>query len=480
MAVVWKLRRGTTDLTLNAAAAAGLRTENWNPKVAMPINNADPPSLVENIDLIADQTSHDNLASAVQSLDDMRLRADRYIRDKTETVPVWLHAKMDSETGERRALVRAIDMGWRSPMTDSKGMPAGNKAQLRVDIERAPWWEITAHTHSPRNSASETLGAAIIYDYTAAGLGVGAHDIVGDVPARIGALYVQSPAAGALVGRLWMGIRSTKTMEAPRVPSEFDPIRECENGTNGTDAADAVDATASNGNKVTVTPGTATWAKRLSLSLTQDPGTNYGAQLGDFLWLLRTKVSAGTWELQLRWGYSAMADDSYVRGPIVELTNTSWDYLEMGRMPVPLRDLHAFTLDIVNSSFDQSYTVQVWARRTVGAGTLDLDCIVCLPIDEGWLKSWNFTLTAADADDEWLFTEGPGGSIYCASYDGTTSLIQDFASAAYHNFRLPVGDGRMIIVYAGATSSDILNGIIVNPGDAGEYYERWANLRGAE
>jgi hypothetical protein len=36
----------------------------------------------------------------MQALHDMQVFADQYINDPTEDTPVWLHAKLDNETGD--------------------------------------------------------------------------------------------------------------------------------------------------------------------------------------------------------------------------------------------------------------------------------------------------------------------------------------------------------------------------------------------
>lgn len=476
MAVVFKLRRDSTDVNLLAGENKGWRTTAWNPKAATPMEGRDPPPVVERVDLVCHATSDDNLAAHLQALDDMRMRADRYIRDRTEEDAVWLHVKMDGETGERRALVRRIDMEWLSPEVDIKGYPADHSANVRLAIERAPWWE----RNQARSMAdgSEQAGASIVYDPTGGG---SPHDIVGDVPARIRRLTVRSDATGAPLYGLWMGMRS-----APKhgTLANFINIWELEvaGATPGTDAARATDATASPGGggdtKVTVTPGTETWEKRWTIEL-QDVTANEQDNFGDFLWLLRYKLSEGSskWEVQLRFGYSGMADDDFVRGPIKEVSNSSWYYVLGGRHPVPIRDFHAITLSDYGDATDKTFAIQIWARRTSGEANLDLDCLCPLPIDEGWLKCWGFDIPAA-TDGFWVFGESPEGGVQALAY--SSGSFTHIASLAAHNFRLPVGDCRIICIYAGPTDHSISTGIYIMPAGGFDYYERWANLRGSE
>jgi len=476
MAQVCKLKCGTTELNLLSGVDGGWRiSPDWFPRSATPIYRADPEPVVESMDLICDATSHDNLASQFQGLDEMRVLADAYVRDALREDPVWLHVKMSDETGEKRALVRHIDLQWGSAAISEMHGPPDNVARVRLTLEREPWWERTAAL-SPGYSGMLS-GAAVIFDYTTGG---SSHDIAGDVGARWQPLVVYSSGTGVAVGRVWMGLRSQS--KHPNLAS-FQNIWELEDpeATLGTDATRATDATASPGGagntKVTVTPGTEGWAKRLSVTLADIAGDR-SSQYGDYLWLLRHKLSEGssTWEAQLRFGYSNMDDDDFIRGPIVELDQNVWDYAEMGRMLIPLRSLKAFPTGVYGEGGDRTYGIQVWARRTSGTANLDLDCLCPIPLDEGWLKSWDFSLPAADTGN-WYFAEGPAGRTQVFA---ECTYISHICSYALFDFRLPIGDGRIYVVYAppSGTGHDITKGIALSA--ATEFYERWANLRGAE
>jgi len=238
---------------------------------------------------------------------------------------------------------------------------------------------------------------------------------------------------------------------------------------------------------VTVTPGTATWAERLSIRL-NDVSTDEPDNLGLFLWLLRAKVSAGTWEVQLRYGYSLMDDDDFVRGPIVETSNTSWDYLEMGQAYVPIRDLQIIPASVLSVDvYEGTFMVQVWARRTAGAGTIDLDCLCPITLDIGWLVSKNIDAAYRGATDKDHFTYAVGPQDKKAAYTlfvnaGVVTVLAGVPTLSTDGLYLPPGDGRLYVVYAHATSSVITDVIAIgslSPATQG-YFERWSSLRGAE
>jgi len=396
------------------------------------------------------------------------------VRDRTTADPVWLVCKMNGETGTRQAMVRSISEDYRLPLYAVHDGPPQFTTMIRLELWRMPWWEDPTATDIA--AVSPAAAALVEVDYTAGG------DIVGDVPARLNYLTVLSSAAGDELGRIWAGMRSANKHGTL---ANFEPIWECEDGTNGTDAADVVDATASAGDAVRVTPGTATWAERLEL-LMVDTVTllQEEEQYGDFLWLLRAKVSAGTWEVQLRFGYGGMADADFVRGPIVEVTNTSWDIHECGMASIPGRNLRIFATGGWVSGLDQHYAVQVWARRTAGAGTVDFDCLLLMPVDEGFVFSNEFVCTWTDGStyDTWLFGEAPTGETQALTflYDSDPAdallVIEYIPPLSTSGFRLPIGDGRLIIVYARTASTNITDVITVDM----QYTERWSSLRGAE
>jgi len=238
---------------------------------------------------------------------------------------------------------------------------------------------------------------------------------------------------------------------------------------------------------VQITPGTATWAKRMSIRLGQITA-NTTDNLGHFLWLLRAKVSAGTWEMQLRWGYVGMADDDFVRGPIMEITNASWDYFEMGPQYIGLRNMQIVTPAAIPATAETYFTAQIWARRTAGAGTLDLDCLCPIPLDKGWLTVTGLdavnAATPDDALDYITYSVSPTDqrAIVTFSLPAATAYMKKMPPLNTDGLYLPPGDGRLIIVYARAASSDITDRISIGsltPVTQG-YYERWSSLRGAE
>ena len=467
MAVVFKFRRDTTDLSLLAGAGSGWRAGTWNAKVGVPVHGRRPLPVTEAIDCLVDRGSHNDLGTSMQAMDDVREGAARYMADRQEQYPVWLHVKMNNETGERRALVREIAMEWLSAQVDMANEAGVNDARVRLKVEREGVWEGTATVAMP--AATPTAAASVFYDYTAS---PGA-DVVGDRAARIAHFGFTVPSGA--IGKIWVGVRSANKHGTV---TNFVNIWECEDtdGTLGTDAGRTTDSTASPGGggntKVRVTPGTATWAKRLTVDLA-DYTANRSDQFGMFLWLLRCAATTGTWEVQVRWGYQGMADADFVAGPRVEV-GTSWNYYEMGIAPIPLRDLQVLPLAVHAAAYEAGYTLQIWGRRTDGAGSLDLDCVCPVPVDEGFLSDEVEVI----AGNVWAVAESPIGRV--GRVVAYTSYYHVGAPKSFCNFGLPPGDGRMIVVYQRPASSVLTDQITLNDGNGGLYYCQWYNLRGSE
>ena len=489
MSVVCKLVRDGSDLVdfQDGSSSFQLANNGWRPQVATLRDGVAHP-VIETLRVRAEGSSHDNLAVQLQDLANAQYWADVYRYHPTIEEPVWFHAKMDNETGTRRALVRSIEWAWESTYFG----PEANEDQalLTITIERAPFWEDTAGLDLP--SDTPTAGVSVLYDYTNSG----ASHIEGDVPARIRMLQVDAHS-GDNLGRLWMGFRTDDWYEDA---SDFEPVWELEAGTTDTDAAKAQDATASDETtetptdyqKITVS-STATfdsWSEAVYVKV-GDITTEQSEQYGLMLWLLRYKVASGTWYVQLRYGYEGVDDADLVEGPVLELTSTSWDLIEAGQYRVPGRDLQAFDRGgTFNENRDSPWAVHVFCKRANdSAGELYLDCLCPIPLDEGWL-----TATFDDVDDThcFLVAQAPTGRIDAQVYDKASETFEAIPELAYDLVGLPVSDktnaadddstGYIVIAYARAASSDITDQIDINDRNFTdlETYARWISLRGAE
>ena len=469
MAIVSKFSHASATVDLNDTETGfSMAGDGWMPAVATPIYKGDPEPVVETIHMRLKDNSQDAIATDMQALHFMQVQADAYINDPTVDNPVWLHAKMDNETGERRAVVYRIEVqygaSWYGDEATSLDIP------VTLSVTRGPYWESTTARDLPTDTGA--TGMVYVYDYTASGASVDAHDIVGDVGARL--RYFEIDPLTGYRGIFWMG---TRTAAKHGTLANFVPTWELEDGTNDTDATDTVDATASDGNKVVVAESGLdwdnTWHRALRIEL-GDVTANEADNLGMFLWLLRAKVTSGTWEVQIRFGNSQSI--TMATGNTVELTNSSWGIGEMGISTIPNSNVKSILSGDMAMTRADGYTIALYAQRTAGSGNLELDCLAAVPVDTSFIKIEH---DDPESENPVVFGQSP-----TAIWDGFLSessieVVQ--ARISDDHFSLPVGDGRIYFVSstdltthaASATTS-------LNPSDAGKYYERWLSLRGTE
>jgi hypothetical protein len=475
MASVFKLTRNSVDVDLLQANNAGWRTEQWRPRVATVTGNRMPPLVTETVDLMADATTHDTLATDFQDLDNYRWLAREYIKDRTQEHPVWLHAKMDNETGERRALVHDIELAWRTDNVDENGLWANtNEARVRANIVRGPFWEDTTANTKTAGSNVSILGGA--YDYSGT-------DVVGDAPARLYHLTFTNDANTDEYNKAWIGFRSANKHGTL---GNFDPVWECEDYTAAyTDVSKSGDATASPGGAgdtkaVSDFSSSEAWQNRLVFRLDDFYTTNYSDMYGRFVVLLRAKVGASTTcEVKLRHHASWGDGNFYHEGPILEVSATSWTMHNLGTFTIPVRNLHNFPLATWIDDYDLNDRFALWGRRTSGTNDLEMDCLIFVPADELFLYVDGINYEGSSAiPNPTIITQSPEGLwAVMTVQDAATDYWYSVGAVAPQGIGVPVGDGRMYCVMADDDNANTLGDTY----DASmQLIPRWYNLRGSE
>lgn len=477
MAITHKLVYGDSEIDLASADGIYVRPE-YVPAVAQPTGDGSIPDYVlETLPVIINAADEDSLASILQDLHEAQRYAAEYWADTQQTTPVWYHQKQDGETGERRALVKSIsftpDVSWFTPPGSYESFGG------TILIERHPYWEATTPRAFPHDT-SISAGVVTLYDYTASGA-----DILGDVGARIEDFPIELATLDP-IGRFWIGLRSAARHGNV---ANFITTWEIEDGVlNEGESGIYVNMSryaspgGDSGAAVVVSEVDAEWDNTWNYVVTGltlgNVTTNYSDNYGRYLWLLRARVTSGTWEIQLRYGYVYMSDDEYQRGRVVEINSTDWDLYETDVMPIPMRNLQTIPTEILDAAHDSTWEIQIYAQRTSGSGNLVLDALFPIPIDEGYCFLKDFSR------DEYYVSihTGPTDEIGAVITDGDS--IDFIPAVAAHGWYLPPGDGRMIIAWARSNSSmftDRLEAIAYRNGaPAGTYYERWLSLRGAE
>ena len=470
----------------------------YMPAVATPTGDGSiPPNVTEIIPVVIKGTSHDNFALNMQFFHAWQRRVALYRTDPTYVEPVFLVCKTDDETGTRRALIYSLSVEFNNKLSglydELPLLKEGREAT--VIIERHPYWESTTSRVFPEDTAVTIVSTvAGAYDYTAAGNGgtPAARNIQGDVAARVGTIAFEFGLANTQIERLWIGLRSAN--KHPTL-ANFINMWECEQGTNNALESGITDealAGASGGGFVEVTEVDLDWdgstngnifQKVLDISLSQMTA-NESSNYGDYLWILRMLVDSGTWLVRLLHGYAGQDSTDWVIGPVVEVTSTTFEMYEMGARTIPLRNLRAVTdtASGATDTFEGANAIRIQAKRTSGAGDLNVDVLIPIPIDEGWLKASNFRIKDGVTAEEILWIgESPEGDWWGGSTADAATVVWDrIAVIEDHNFRLPPGDGRMMITHAKASDSDRDNGLAISRLDTGAYWERWLSLRGAQ
>ena len=477
-----------TDNTENFFLQEGL----YLPAGATPTgDNTIPPYVIETMPVGVQSDTYNGYATLFQRLAFIQKQAAEYWVNQQQEIPVYLTCKMDGETGSRRALVKAISFEFRSweesLYQECAGAVPPDHLFGTLIVERHPYWEDTSDTGFP--NVTPAAAASVAYDYTSTA------DIVGDVPARIAGLGIRgATGGGVIIERLWMGVRSA-TLHGATGVTGFVPVWECEAGTNSTDASVADDGAATEpataspggaaGDYVHVDPDAVGYAidwddgvfHRVFRIKPTDTGSAVPDALGRFLWLLRCKTTAGEWEVRTACsGYSL--NNQSTSDPI-SVTNTNWDYKEMGVHTIGLRNRQS--LGSGNVSFvTENVWMSVLARRISGAGDLLLDCLCPIPIDEGFLKIQDAGMLT---DHDCWFAQGPKEDTCSITiYDTAADIFSDTNAFEAETFRLPPGDGRIFCVYARILTSVLTDRIEFGDNSAGvsTFYERWTALRGSE
>jgi hypothetical protein len=379
-----------------------------------------------------------SVRTAVNNLMSLFKKARDYEDNIIEQTPVWMYYQSEGES-EKRALV--LDGSVELQNVDNLG-PLLYKTGLllTVAIERLPFWENT--TLQSLTASGKTVDGG----YWVAG------GAAGDEDQRIYDLAITSNASTALT-KFWIGIRPILYGS-----NGFQPKWECESGTNGTDASDQADATASNNSRVQVTFATvATLAKRFSITCYQAQALSddWDDLIGDYIILARLKLPTASTEVRivLKHGYeggtvgdgmTTICGDVFVSN--ISNTNlTNWNIVEIGRVKIPSsgnRDNMAVAEDDI-----AYYGLALHAERVTGAGNLDIDCLILMPVDHyAYIENGNLKTTT----DPLMIYTSPLDEQMAVCRDGTAGSWV-FAIPSFVNFFYPAEGGIMVLVAAEAT-----------------------------
>jgi len=465
MAVTFTLSDGTTtidfaeatpdDFTLRANIGLG-----YLPKVAVPRGDGSIPDYItETIPVWIECTNHNDFATSMQNFHALQRRAVEYWVDPQQATPVWFNAKLDDETGARRALVKSLGLEFETEFgglyNDCPDLDTGRPAT--VVVVRHPYWERSAALSAATGSNVSILGGAFDYSGT---------DVVGDVGARIDNLGISADDTTWLKN-VYIGFRSTN--RHPTI-TNFVSKWECEDGSNQTDATDVVDATASGGNAVDISFATAGWALRIRMEL-DDSTANESSNYGQFLMLMRCSTDGGS-EAEFYVSQGSTYTGEWTDGPVAYISG-GWALVPCGVLTIPYRNLKGVTTALLSDAADSKLQIEIYARRIAGAGTMHFDCLCLCPIDE-YMLFIDKTYLLSSQDREVLMAVTPHDVPCGVSFENATANdpIRGTCHISVIGGGVPIGDGRAYMFASGVFDDTVDLSTQLVP--------RWITLRGAE
>jgi hypothetical protein len=192
------------------------------------------------------------------------------------------------------------------------------------------------------------------------GLTLGA--VLGDVPAPLRVSCTGSVNAV-------MPLLGVTTMQPGYTLATRPLFFQAESGTLGTDASVVSDAAMSGGSKIRVTPGTANSSVRVTFTADQFPVGNYRV----FLRCGKT-VNADVWTVRLQqvgWNDGWWGEDAKLT-----ISSAAMRWADLGVLP-----LGSGNMDADNERLTYQILLRVWAGRTRGSGSLDIDAMILIPAD---------------------------------------------------------------------------------------------------
>lgn len=335
-------------------------------------------TLKETITLRADGNDFDELAGVLQALDLWQKRV-AWSLNETDAHEVWLLMQWGDETGGLEAQVLDLQYSTGDDLLNY-GVPHVN--QLTLVITRTPWEEEKDSEIGELTYSVDALGG--LDDPT---VSAGPGSFTGDLPARIAMMDISSSSG---ITEIWLALQSDRL----RDPAAFVPVWPLSAATYlSQDTTVETDADAYNGSSLTCDfSSTEEEATRVTLLLEDvrneqalefDADAFY-AQTGHYAVLLRAKAGSNT-EIHLRMGYGwSISSGGMIPIDVGEtiwrdltaLTSTAYLLLDMQSLAIPPAKIQAAA---------SQFKVSIAAARVSGSGSLYLDCLGVLPLDEGML-----------------------------------------------------------------------------------------------
>ena len=363
---------------------------------------------------------------------------------------MWLRAQLENETYARQALLKRI--GYNQP----PGMMRPNRKHLSgliLGVDRYAW-EDTASTPFS-GSAVSAIGGTFVFNNAG-----------GDLPARVARADFDGSSADMY--RYWAGFRSPRFGTV----ANFAPYWSLRKGVAAWFDADTTggtthsDPTSKDGFKTVTTFASDESMKRRVLVQQYDIVGAAGRedQRGRYQVLLRAKLSAGSTVVRVRLLSGSYGDyENPAQGARVPITATSWKFYDMGTVRNPGHRM------IGGVDYLDHVLFGIAAERVSGTGSLEMDCLVFIPIEEGYIFSK--VLTPGSGFPASVLQTADGKYYgYTTAVNTAYSLIEPTVKGG-----LPVGSGICVIAAERDDQSALTDTVDVDLA----VYQRWETLRGA-
>lgn len=422
-----------------------------------------PDSVTETIVCMVQADDDDDLALIIQGVNENLRRAGDFTEDETDGVATFLRVQLENESNDYQALIvggRASQgsafYNW--PVDTTSFLPS-----MIVEITRKPFWEPNAVDESFSAAAIDSYGE--MYDY-----GIAGTDVPGDVPARITNVNFHENSITTL-SEFWLGWKTNRF----GTRTQFVPVWSLD------DAGVLSNNTAVAGSIIRWTPGGGAddlMLERAIISI-EDITTSgsYEAQRGKYLVLLRALASSTkTFRVQMGLGLSLGSQwDTRQR---VLVNSNSYLWYSLGEISFPIAGR------MRKLSSDAGMRLQAIRLEAevagAGAGTLDMDRLILIPLNEGMIHIKSVAQIGVGPTDIMYYVTEVDDSEIAEMRQlravGVPSISTvDYPQADSRLWGLPPGEGSLVFAAQDLTVSRTTDTVDIFIG----YQERWLTLGGA-
>lgn len=241
------------------------------------------------------------------------------------------------------------------------------------------------------------------------------------------------------------------------------------------DTSETADATAYDGTKVTTSfTASSSLILRDAVTLVNVVPTNINDQRGTYLVLLRAKMSdTSIARVQMVYGlYSGGSIQSPTFRSRQIISGTVWSLYELGTAKMPPSRIP------IGYDF-QNFAFGLYAERISGSGSLDMDCLILIPIDDSGIKfTSSGRINGSSGQMGEVFTLA-NGELYATAHFSSGQTIYSVVPKPQGNvsWSLPANnEAPLLVIAANDTISGAIKGKTLDV--TYTYIPRWRTLRG--